>query len=200
MGFKLSPDVNVVPFSVTDGLLSIYVGKEDIVTVDIPALKGYDIPKFCKQFMCPNVMAYAVGDMYGIVLRFDGTGCIFTKDRFLIKSFTFDFKPVDIAGPFPGGVFRFTINSNMNKAPVDFWIVNLGKKRLYLLQSARPWTLILDQADNREYFNTPGLGKYCGFPLMQIVKDKGMFLVDNDFKPYLQLNGELYESSGMLML
>lgn len=200
MGFKLNENVNVVPFSVTDGVVSIYVGEEDILQFSVPSLKGYDVPKYVRQFQCPNLMAYATTEEYGIALRFDGTGCVFTRDKFLIKSFTFDYKPVEVKGPYAGGVFRFVVGSNTNKLLAELWSIKLEDKKLYLLQASRPWTLILNASKNKDYFSISGLGTLEGYPPMQIVPGDGMYLVDYDLKPYLKLDGDLYESDGFAML
>ena len=195
MSFKIRSDVNAIPSRFVNGAFISNLGESEY-RIEIPVLKNLVFEEQCNQFVCNNVMAYLTNDEYGLVLRYDSTGCLYLlRDKTLIISFTFEYESVDIQGIYPCGVFR-------NDSRVDF-IVSAVKisPKYYIITCDCPWSILTTVEENSEYFNTPFFGKAVGGPL--IVKRKGdLYIADVAMSTKLldKLGGLVNISDGYLAL
>ena len=88
MGFKLHPTGAMVEASLANGEFTVYLG-EHSVTFELP-VKTLCFERQCNFHRNENVRAVLKNDEYVLVLRFDGTGMVMTKDtRVLISNFTY---------------------------------------------------------------------------------------------------------------
>lgn len=197
MGIKLRQEMNAIPVTCSGGILKYEIGKETY-EFWVPGIDKYiDITEpQCNHFRGKNVMALLKGEIYSMVLRFDGTGCIFTsKDQVLVKSFIFPYKPVEKCSSIGGGTYtEFHGIKPPSHMPIDLF--SLDDKN-YIMSCNSPMSFSFAAEDNIQYFKDRKFGLNVAYPELGIINGE-LCSISTDNKKIYALKGKLSEGNAFI--
>lgn len=195
MGLKISSNCNAIPASFENGKLYFDIGATGY-SIPVPAISTLKWCKQCNQFQCDNVLAYLIGEEYSLILRRDGTGCVFTtKERILCKNFMYKAPSFSKYYVSKGGSYRDTRTN-------AYSIVELYSDDHdgYILSIVGvPVSATFNACDNPKYMLDIKRYSSDGFPELKMF-DNDLYAIDHNGKINYKVNCSLSQSNGFILL
>lgn len=195
MGIRIDNSVNPIPAEMRDGCFKYYVGSE-VYTIGLPMLQKYTFELQCNQFIPCNVMAYLKNKDYCLVLRYDGTGCLYknTPSRMLRGSFMFNNSDIaKVSATKLGGVHVDNGCRNVIQLKfVDDIVVMSSDSAFTFIMSAS--SLNKENAEYNDILRKFGLA--CSISVLKDVPE----VINKDNEVVCKLTGDLYKAKGNIWL
>lgn len=168
MGIKITPSVNAIPVCIDNGDIKYRIGSTDY-TFHVESLEGYNVDKQCNMFVEDNIMIYVITPRESIILRYNGTGCVFTnKERVLVKNFRFEYTLPEINGEFNHGCVVTCEGLDFHKS-----IIRLAKVGDDYILSAKDRLSATFNKDEEVQYLTDFENKFTDvFPVMRVLNGK----------------------------
>lgn len=191
----MCPGINAIPAKFENSKLIYSIGSKEY-ELEIPAISSLVFQKQCNQFICSNVFVYLVGEEYSVILRYDGTGCVFTTSgRIICKNFLFEMPDLSNYYISRGGSFA---PAGKNK----FYVVELftdGREDYILSIEDTPISKTFQKTDNPIYLKDIAFCRSDGYPLLKLFDDD-LFAVDTVGKPLYRIIGETTKTKSFIVL
>ena len=133
MGFKALPSINALPVKMVNGHLSVDFDGT-IYTIDIPPLREYSFEEQCHMYVNDHVMAYMYNNDVCLVLRYNGTGTVFTRvEKILVMNFSYSYEKIPMSRRYFRGCIIAFENFVCDEVPIevtdcyDFCILSAGR-------------------------------------------------------------------------
>ena len=195
MGFKVQQDCNAVHAKFEDSKLIYELGNREF-EIDVPVISTLTFGRQCNQFICDNVIAYLIGDKYSLILRRDGTGCVFTtKERILCKNFMYTTPSITNYFVSKGGSYR-DVRTNAHSM-VELYYNSVDCYVLSII--GVPVSVTFQARDNPEYLIDTKSHRSDGFPELKMI-DGELFAINQDGKINYKVNGTVTKSNGFIIL
>lgn len=196
MGVRITTGINAVPASFAHGVLFYYVA-DKIYQTEVTEIKSVVFKKQCNFFLNKEIFAYLTNDIYGMVLRRDGSGCIYyKKTRVLIKNFMYTV-PVDNSYMYikHGGIFIDNVSGEALFTDL-YW----DKKDTYILSILDiPLTITFREKDNLDYLHIVKAFKMPGQPIIKL-EQNCILGESNGYYPQFKINGTINYASTVRLL
>lgn len=199
MGVRPSRDVNPIEAEVIDGVVVYTIGST-VYKYKVETLKGKNFPKQCNMFLAKNIFAYFVGEKESVVLRFDGTGCIFTTGtNILIKSFVEEAPEYISMKQVNGGALLYSpFGCRWKREPVDAYLC--GSSAVILTSTTAPFSAHADMRKVPLYMNDINLGISVAYPILRYDED-GLYAYDlQKSESRYKVDANVVVRSGFLVL
>lgn len=193
MSAKLVPGGQTFPTSLQDGKLTIHTGIKDIV---IP-LDWFPepVPVSNVNYSSDKISVYLVSDNYILIVRFNGTASVYTKDKILVESREFSLPA--IADNFI--VYQKGSAVDGNELNLVSVLADKDSDGVIICSPVHDGYYTLYLTDNPQYFDDLSQPEnYLPIVVIEADKgDKGVYVYDHLHKrPKYALNGEwhIYDS------
>lgn len=179
-----------IPAEFRDGKLQYELnGKTQ--SIEIPSLSKYVFERQFCTFSSNNIMAYLTNDTHSLILRYDGTGCLYVHDgKRLQGSFAYDKVSFDVQESFDGG----TIVNLDDKYILE--VYKLGSDD-YLAYGPSGISVRFSSEYNKQYID---LAKQYGLRVIIQEYNGKLYICNNDLDRVFAINGEYMVYKGLLNL
>ena len=166
MGCKLNSCMSPLHAGISDGNLIIYIGDKEY-KIPVKSLGKLHIGRQCNAYSNDEIMVVLHGEARSVVLRYDGTGTLYTGDNVFVRALSFNPKLTEGIVRCVGGCGSYDTASREHAMFTLYDVV--GTELCLISSQAEP--LMLTVAKDEQFMNYCERSREAGLPIVTVNED-----------------------------